>query len=217
MKKKLLVLLVTLGCLISLSACAGKKENVTVGDNEDNTVTVSTESESDIQITETNSTDAEETFVESEVYEYPPKDNTSAVWESERGYSMTYNPSVFTLDDTGEADIFIYNTAEKLDAPVYISIQQYTDMDAKVLADGLVLQSGIDGVEAQEAYFGADSLETQNVYVENDIDGVKQIQAFYAIPQGEGSLLVEIGSYVGVSIQIDGIIEAMLGTFSLMD
>lgn len=76
----------------------------------------------------------------------------------------------------------------------------------------MVLQSGIDGVEAQEAYFGADNLETQNVYVEKDIDGVKQIQVFYAIPQGEGSLLVEIGSYVGVPVQVDGIIEAMLGT-----
>ena len=88
MKKKLLVLLLTLGCLLSLSACAGKKENVTGVSNTDNTVTVSTESESDIQITETNGTDAEETSVESEVYEYPPEDNTSVAWRCRKPISV---------------------------------------------------------------------------------------------------------------------------------
>lgn len=150
-----------------------------------------------------------------EKYEYPAEDNTSAVWDSEYGYSMTYDPSLFTADDAAEADTFTYNTAEKLDAPVYLSVQTYVDMDVQTLADGLVLQSGIDGVEAKDASFGADNLETKYVYVEQDVNGVKQIQSFYVIPMGEGSLLVEMGSYVGVPENVAAKMEEMIGTFKL--
>lgn len=83
------------------------------------------------------------------------------------------------------------------------------------LADGLILQSGIDGLTAENTYFGADSIETKNVYIEKEVVGITQVQVFYAIPVGEGSLLVEIGSYVGVSQTIDGMIEEMLGTFKI--
>lgn len=101
------------------------------------------------------------------------------------------------------------------EVPIYITVQPYSDMDVKTVADGLVLQSGIDGIEATEVYFGADSIKTQNVYIEKEVDGVKQIQVFYVIPVDDGSMIVEIGSYVDVSEKTDSIIEEMLGTFSL--
>lgn len=146
---------------------------------------------------------------------YPEEDNTSAVWESEFGYSMTYDPTVFTVDDTTDIDVFSYNTAESMEAPVYISVQKYSDMDAQTLADGIVLQSGMDGTEALDTYFGAGSLATKCVYMEQDINGVKQIQIFYAIPIESGSLLVEIGSYIGAPLNVDSKLEEMLGTFTL--
>lgn len=146
---------------------------------------------------------------------YPEEDNTSAVWESEFGYFMTYDPTVFTVDDTTDIDVFSYNTAESMEAPVYISVQKYSDMDAQTLADGIVLQSGMDGTEAQDTYFGADSLAAKCVYMEQDINGVKQIQIFYAIPIESGSLLVEIGSYIGAPLNVDSKLEEMLGTFTL--
>lgn len=146
---------------------------------------------------------------------YPEEDNTSAVWESEFGYSMTYDPTVFTVDDTTDIDVFSYNTAESMEAPVYISVQKYSDMDAQTLADGIVLQSGMDGTEALDTYFGAGSLAAKCVYMEQDINGVKQIQIFYAIPIESGSLLVEIGSYIGAPLNVDSKLEEMLGTFTL--
>ena len=190
MKKKRIILLLAVGVVLMFSACTGKGET----QNSDNTDEITSE---DIN------------------YEYPAEDNTNAVQESKLGYSMNYDPTVFTLYDTEESDTFTYNTAEKLDAPVYLFVQKYSDMNAQTLAEGLALQSGIDDVKVQDTYFGADSLETKNVYVEKEVEGVKQVQIFYAIPVGEGALLVEIGSYVGVTETVDEKIEEMVGTFVL--
>ena len=88
---------------------------------------------------------------------------------------MTYDPRVFTLDDTGEGmDVYTYYTSEMLDGPAYIIVQSCPDMDAKTLADGVALQSGQDGVAAQSTYFGADSLDTQCVSYEEEVNGITQ-------------------------------------------
>lgn len=149
-------------------------------------------------------------------YEYPSEDAGPVLEESRLGYSMTFDPTVFTLDDTGEdLDIYTYHTSELLDGPAYIAVQSYPDMDAQTLADGLALQSGQDGVTAQDTYFGADGLDTKCVYYEETVDGVTQAHAFYAVPKGEGSLLVEITGYVNMPQQIEAKFEEMLGTFAL--
>lgn len=211
MKKKFLVVLITVSCVLSLIACSKKEENKT-GVAKEN---VSTESQADVPSADTEKIDEMVTTEQTGEYEYPPEDNDSAVWESKIGYSMAYDPSVFTVNDVGEIDVFSYNTSENLDAPVYISVLQYTDMDAQSLADGLALQSGLDGVEVQDVYFGADNLETKCVYYEKEVDGVKQVETFYSIPKGDGALLVEIASYVGAPENVDAKFEEMLGTFSM--
>lgn len=135
--------------------------------------------------------------------------------KSPLGYTMTYDPEVFTFDAIGTRDVFTYNAAENLDAPVYISVQSYADMDVEILAKGLVLQSGMDAVEVHDSTFGADDIETKSVYIEKEINGITQIQIFDAIPVGEGSLLVEIGSYAGVPEMIEQKLEEMEATFSM--
>lgn len=161
--------------------------------------------------------DEQEETTPKQDYEYPSED-AGPVWEESRlGYAMTYDPTVFTLDDTEEdQDIYTYHTVETLDGPVYIAIQSYPDMDAKTLADGIALQAGQDGVSAQNTYFGADSLDTQCVYYEEDVNGVTQVHTFYAVPKGEGALLVEVTGYVDLSLQIQGKLEEMTGTFELL-
>lgn len=76
-------------------------------------------------------------------------------------------------------------------------------MDVQTLAEGLVLQSGMDGVEIQGAYFEANSLKAKKVYVEKKADKVTQQQAFFVIPVEKDSLLVEIGSYAGAPERAD--------------
>ena len=76
-------------------------------------------------------------------------------------------------------------------------------------------RSGIDGLKAENTYFGADSIETQCIYIENDVDGITQMQIFYVIPLSEGSMLIEIGGYIGAPTNVDTAINEMLGTFSL--
>ena len=126
-----------------------------------------------------------------------------------------YDDPQKTLDDSGEHDTFVYNS--KTDSPIYIAVQPCTDFDVKTAVDGLILQSGRDDVKATEVYFGADSIKTQSVYIEKDVNGIKQIQAFYVIPVGSGSMIVEIGSYVSTDEKTDSKIEEMLGTFSLKE
>lgn len=225
MKKKVLITLLTVISVISLSACAGKDTEQANSSNGETIEATSTTNElesdtpsdvmDDADVDTTVTTVDETTTVDDMVYEYPAEEHASEVQESSLGYSMTYDPTVFVLDETDESDSYTYMTAEKLDASVYIAVQKYTDMDAQTLAEGLALQSGSDDVEVQDAFFGADSLETKLVYVEKEVEGVTQIQIFYAIPVEEGALLVEIGSYVGGPEVVDWKIEEMLGTFVL--
>ena len=111
--------------------------------------------------------------------------------------TLTYDPTVFVLDDTGDGDRFSYRTSE-------------------TLAEGLALQSGIDGVEVQDTYFGANGTATKSVYIEQEINGVNQIQTFYAIPSGTGSLLVELGGYVGMPDGAEHKLQEITGSFSFV-
>lgn len=136
---------------------------------------------------------------------------------SELGYSIIYNPILFTLSSEENSDTFVYNSNEMADSPLYIAVQQYSETDSKTAIDGLILQSGLDDVKSTEVYFGADNIKAQNIYIEKDVNGVKQIPVFYVIPVGSGSMIVEIGSYAGTDEKTDSKIDEMLGTFSLKE
>lgn len=129
---------------------------------------------------------------------------------------MNYDSSVFTLDDAqDEIDTFYYNTSEKLDLTVYVTVQSNSEVSPQTAINELILQSGIDGVQVNETYIGIDDIKTQNIYIEKDVNGIKQVQVFYVISMEQGSMIIEIGSYVGVPEQIDSKLEEMIGTFSL--
>ena len=195
MKKRSVIFLVCVGMMF-LAACTSKPQTPAEGE----------------QVAE----GAEETAPEQE-YEYPTENAGPVREESRLGYAMTYDPTVFTLDDTGEGmDVYTYHTSEMLDGPAYIIVQSCPDMDAKTLADGIALQSGQDGVAAQSTYFGADSLDTQCVSYEEEVNGITQAYAYYAVPKGDGALLVEIAGYVGMPAQIQAKFEEMAGTFALL-
>lgn len=157
-----------------------------------------------------------------ETYSYPSEEASEEVWESILGYSMKYDPKIFTLDDTEESDSFLYHTSEKLKAPVYIAVTAYPDMDAQTLAEGVAIQNDIEESEIQDTYFGADSMETKCVYAEQDIEGndgewITTMQVFYVIPKEEGSLLVEIMGYERMPAAAEGAFEKMTGSFRLTD
>jgi hypothetical protein len=202
MKRKALAMILVSVCTISLTACSGKSESPV--------------SESSQQETEAEETEKAVETPEEETEE-PADETTGVVHESAFGYSMSYDPSVFELEESDDADRFTYAGEEEVDAPIYISVLPYADMDAESLAAGLVLQSGRDDVTAEDTYFGADGIETKNVYIETEVGDITQVQAMYAIPMGEGSLLVEIGGYVGEPQMAEWKLEEMLGTFTLND
>ena len=211
MKKKNVLLIA--GISLCLCAACGTKTE-TAG-----TVDTSVEKEDTKEIsTETAKTaEADETDTqEEEVYEYPSETAAMEVNQSPLGYSMEWDQTVFTLTQEDGMDSYQYNTQETLDAPVFISVLEYSDMDAKTLAEGLALQSGIDGVTAEDTYF-ADGIEAKSVYYETEENGVTNSFVFYAIPKEDGALLVEIDSYVGIPDEIGAKLEEMLGTFTLQE
>lgn len=224
--KKSKIFLICMGMAL-LTACAEKaetsEEQTTVAE-----INVETESTADRSTaedsaaeSEENATEAasEETKMETEqeqAYEYPSEDAGSVEEKSRLGYSMMFDPTVFTLDDTADGlDAYTYHTSEELDGSAYFTVQSYPDMDAQTLAEGIALQSGQDGVAVQDTFFGADGLETKCVYYEEEAGGVTQVHTFYAVPKEEGSLLVEITGYINMPEQIQTKFEEMAGTFTL--
>lgn len=203
MKKKNLALFLAVICVVTFSGCTGKEKNLSESTSPKETTIENKESTSNTE------------DVGEDKYEYPSEDAGEVVQESSLGYSMKYDPTVFTLNESDKEDVFVYNTDEKLDASIYISIQSYVDMDVETLAKGLALQSGEDGVNVQDTYMGADSIETKSIYLEKEVKGIKQTQVFYAIPMEKGSLLVEIDGYVDMPKIAESKIEEMLGTFTL--
>lgn len=218
------ILLICMGMAL-LTACGGKTET-SAEETTAAEISVETESTADESAagestaeSEESSTEAasEETEMETEqAYEYPSEDAGSVEETSRLGYSMMFDPTVFTLDDTADGlDVYTYHTSEELDGPAYFTVQSYPDMDAQTLAEGIALQSGQDGVAVQDTFFGADGLETKCVYYEEEAGGVTQVHTFYAVPKEAGSLLVEITGYINMPEQIQAKFEEMAGTFTL--
>ena len=208
MKKNKLMLLGIIVCAAVLSGCYEKKEASEMTE---------AKKETEIQTTApTTEAMPESNRSNTEIPSYPSEEAGSVQYDSPLGYSCTYDPTVFVLDDTGDGDRFSYRTSETLAAPVYMSVQIHSDMSAETLAEGLALQSGIDGVEVQDTYFGANGTATKSVYIEQEINGVNQIQTFYAIPSGTGSLLVELGGYVGMPESAEHKLQEITGSFSFV-
>lgn len=204
------LLLICVACLaaVLLAACGNSQETST--DSSVSTQVTATPEQSDT------ADDSQDSAQEPES-EYPAEDAEPVLEESRLGYSMTYDPTVFTLDDTAEdKDTYTYNTAEELNGQVYIAVQSYSDKDAQTLAEEIAAQSGQEGIAPETTTFGADGLETFCVHYEEEVDGVTQTRVFYAISLEEGSLLVEITSPVDVSMEIQGKLEEMTGTFKLL-
>lgn len=135
--------------------------------------------------------------------------------ESVLGYQLTYKPELFSLAGGEGVDTFQFVSEDTLNAPIYLAVQRYKDMDADTLIEGLILQSGIDGVKAQDTYIGEDDIEAKCIVIEREEYETTRIQVFYAIPRSKGALLVEVGGYTGMPEKAENCLEEMLGSFSL--
>lgn len=144
----------------------------------------------------------------------PTSNKTWETYTSEMGYSLQYDSSAFTVEHTEDLDVFTYQKAENAEAPIYLSVQKYPDMDALSAANGLALQAGNDETMVLDTNIGAAGQSAKYVYAQEEVNGVTQMQVFYVLSQGEGSLVIEICSYIGAPEGVDGNFENMMGTFS---
>ena len=247
MRKKFLILLLTAVFIITFVACSPSSDNSnpaqpagtestssaealpSEAESIASTETQSTEEESSLsaeaqtaETAESFSPETQGTVQETGEYvtdisDYPEEDAGTVEYESPLGYSITWDPKVITLDDTQGMDVFSYNTSQKTEAAVYIAVQAYPDMDADTLADGLVLQAGDDSVTVDKTSLGADGISAKYIYMAQEIDGITQVSVYYAVPSGDGSLLIESVGYVGMPDEAEGVFQEMLGSFRLSE
>ncbi len=211
MKKKVLVVMGILGMALAFTACGKGKVPAPNSEREN----IRAEKEETVK-TKTPNAGSDTMSDLKDTPKNPDKDAGTVEEKSKLGYTMMYDPKLLTLDDTGEADVYTYQTTESLKAPVYFTIQSYKDMDADTLMDGLVLQNDQEKDDVEVTGFGADSIEGKQLRVDKDVNGVEQEQVFYVIPNGQGSLLVEIVGYEGMPQEAESAFEAMAGTFELL-
>lgn len=226
--KKILTLLLVFIYACFLTACSGKnndsaQKKTGIGDKEStDIVTNAAENETTLDVAEntedkmisdiTEDTESEAATVATEDIENEGISSDKITYESPLGYSLTYDSELFTLMESEGAETFMCNA---LDIMVYIAVQKYMDMDAETVANGLVLQSGMDGLEIMDTSIGADNVEAKKVEIVMETGSVKQIQTCYAIALGEGTLLVEVFSFEGIPESIDLKLQEMLDSFSL--
>lgn len=206
MRRKFLMCFITAACLSVIPACGSD------GGAMETKAAIETETGTEAEV-ETPEMD-EDSGIAAE-----PQVSANSAGMGEEGdgaaYTMSYDTELFTLDSSGDADIYTYSGPEELAAPVYISVQAYPDMDAQELADGIALQSGIDGVTPKDTYFGADGILTKCVDIDMEGNGVTQFVTSFVISVKDGSLLVEVGGYDSMPKQVGYQLEEALGTFTL--
>lgn len=205
MKKKTLSLILAAAVVASLSACGSSSSQTA-----ESAATAETESsEIDFNaVLEQSQAQSEQTV------EGGDEDGNDALveYESPLGYSVQYNQDMFTLETTEDSDTFTYS-GDDLEAPVYVAIQRFTDMDAEAVANGVALQSGQDDVTVNEGTFG-DENEGFMVSYSEEAEGINRFYSYFAVPQGDGCLLMESGTYEGVpGYEIDGNIELIIDSF----
>jgi hypothetical protein len=140
-------------------------------------------------------------------------DNPIVEYESPLGYTIEYFSDMFSLTSDDTSDRFEYTGGWDLKAPVYVAVQLITDMDAKTVADGVALQSGQDGAQAEACTFGSDVDGYRLDYIE-ERENIRYFYSFFAVPKGDGCLLMEVGEYLGIpGFEIDGSLEIMIDSF----
>jgi hypothetical protein len=137
------------------------------------------------------------------------------VYESPLGYSVEYNTEMFTLTSGSDSDRFECIGVEDLQAPIYVAVTAYPDMDAETVANGIVLQVGRDDVTAENGTFG-DEVDGWMIHYDEEAGGLHFYYSYFAVPQGEGTLLLEAGEYVDFEGQeeVDGNIELIIDSFA---
>ncbi len=149
---------------------------------------------------------------EGEPSESASEASEATAYKSALGCTISYDPAASTLQTIADSTDVYNDTGET----VSVAVQSHPDMDAQAVADGLALQSCIDGAEVQDTCFGQDSILAKRVADEQESNGVNQSMVFYAIPKGEGALTVEINGYDGMPPAAQAELEEMFGTFSLL-
>ena len=106
-------------------------------------------------------------------------------------------------------------TSEKLKSPVFITVQQNTELSADELVKGLAMQSKTDDVKTENAKLGADKVKCQKVSYTEDVKGVPVEHAFWVVPTKKENLIVEYMGYKGMPQRAETKCPEMLDSITI--
>lgn len=136
------------------------------------------------------------------------------VFESDFGYSMEYDPSVFYILTDPESDSFgLWDEDADAEVSVAINIERVRGYDLAEYVDSITssVESGVWSVT--EAEFGADHRNATTVMYEDKHGDLLVYHAVTLVRDGSDIFVVETVTHEGVSEEISHVIREMLNTF----
>ncbi len=176
--------------------------------------------------TEPESGEAEESSgtEETSAAEEPPAESSVTVSEGMEGlamaerpgaYRLQYDPSMFELVEGDGMDSYKYIIEDTL--PVCVRVVMMPETPVQDMVDALIARSGRADVQATDAEMGENMVPAKSIYLEQEVNGEMQIQLFYVMEWGSGSIVIETDSHTGAGEGVDSGIETILGTFELLN
>ncbi|MBQ2765153.1 MAG: hypothetical protein IJF43_09000 [Firmicutes bacterium] len=157
---------------------------------------------------------------ESEPISVAPAEDTTEdsseirVFESDFGYSMEYDPSVFYVLTDPESDSFgLWDEDADAEVSVSINVERVRGYTVSEYVDSITssVESGVWSVT--EAEFGADHKNATTVMYEDDHSGISVYHTVTLVKNGSDIFVVETVTHDGVSETVTLAIREMLNTF----
>ena len=136
------------------------------------------------------------------------------VFNSDFGYSLEYDPSVFYVLTDETSDTFgLWYDAVDADLSVAINVERVRGYSVVEYTDIVTAQVENGTWSVTEADFGADHKKATTVMYEKDTDAGTMYYAVTLAKDGTDILVVETVTYEGLSAEMNRMIREMLQTF----
>lgn len=200
--KKAFSFVLTAIAAVGLTGCGTAKTEVVSEAATEAVIEMTQEEAPEIETAEESTQETEEALEEGMLY------------ESEYGYTITYDDTLFEVLNSEGSDCFqLLNQDLEKEVPVYLAVSKL-DYSLEDAIDGLILQAGIDGLEAEDTTVGSEEYEAKYFsYESNDNENGPFYETFLAVQTDDGVFLLEVGYGDQVSQEVQDALNAMVESF----
>lgn len=202
------LLLVTM----AVTGCGEKEQNQTT---EELKVTTQATTEEVAVTEEQEDATTEENAISEETATTEATETELTLYSSNYGHYYSYNDTLFEVY-MGEGSDGVQLKGQDLEkeVPVYVSFIQTADTADNVL-QGIILQSGQDGITPNESVMGKNDYPSNSIYYEVETERGTECMTMHVV-EAEGMVyLVEICTGKDVDMEVSNAIEEVLANFEV--